>query len=435
MLESGPAAGVIGAQALCRALGLSDAVAFDMGGTTAKAGVIHKGEALTTGAALIGGYNQALPVQIPMMDIFEVGTGGGSIAAVDASGALKVGPRSAGAEPGPACYARGGTLPTVTDANLVLGRLGADRFLGGEMKLDTPAAERALAEHVAKPLGIDVVRAADGILRIAATAMSYAVKAVSTERGLDAAAFALIAYGGAGPLQACAIAREIGMRRVIVPRAPGHFCAFGMLFADLRYDLVRTWFRRLAEVSFDEIERVYAELIEEGRRSLAASGIGPSRVAVARSADMRYVGQEHPVTVALPPEVFRRRSREALKRRFDEEHLQRYGTNAPEESAEIVSLRVAVTGAMKKPPLERIARGGRTPPASARRGRRSAYFAEAGRAVSTPEYARDALKAGNRIDGPALIEEHASTTVLLPGDRAQVDPFGNIVIEVARRRE
>jgi N-methylhydantoinase A len=141
------------------------------------------------------------------------------------------------------------------------------------------------------------------------------------------------------------------------------------------------------------------------------------------------------VTVALPPEVFRRRSREALKRRFDEEHLQRYGTNAPEESAEIVSLRVAVTGAMKKPPLERIARGGRTPPASARRGRRSAYFAEAGRAVSTPEYARDALKAGNRIDGPALIEEHASTTVLLPGDRAQVDPFGNIVIEVARRRE
>src|SRR5262252_5748007 len=365
LLESGPAAGVIGAQALCRALGLPDAVAFDMGGTTAKAGVIHKGEALTTGAALIGGYNQALPVQIPMMDIFEVGTGGGSIASVDASGALKVGPQSAGAEPGPACYGRGGRLPTVTDANLALGRLGAERFLGGEMRLDAKAAERALASHVAKPLGIDTVRAAEGILRIASTAMSYAVKAVSTERGLDAASFALIAYGGAGPLHACAIAREIGMRRVIVPRAPGHFCAFGMLFADLRYDLVRTWFTRLADVSFDEIERVYAELIEEGGRSLAASGIGASRVAVARSADMRYVGQEHPVTVALPPEVFRRRSREALKCRFDEEHLQRYGTNAPEESAEIVSLRVAVTGAMKKPPLERIARGSRTPPRSA----------------------------------------------------------------------
>src|SRR5204862_3852184 len=184
MLESGPAAGVIGAQALCRTLGLEDAVAFDMGGTTAKAGVIHKAEALTTGAALIGGYNEALPVQIPMMDIFEVGTGGGSIAAVEASGALKVGPQSAGAEPGPACYARGGTRATVTDANLVLGRLGADRFLSGEMQLDLRAADRVIREHVAAPLGVDLVHAAEGILRIAATAMSYAVKAVSTERGL-----------------------------------------------------------------------------------------------------------------------------------------------------------------------------------------------------------------------------------------------------------
>src|SRR5690242_12290944 len=434
MLESGPAAGVIGAQALCRTLGIGDAVAFDMGGTTAKAGVIHRGEALTTGAALIGGYNQALPVQIPMMDIFEVGTGGGSIAAVDASGALRVGPQSAGAEPGPACYGRGGTRPAVTDANLVLGRLAADRFLGGEMRLDADAAGRALREHVAGPLGIDVVRAADGILRIAATAMSYAVKAVSTERGLDAAAFALVAYGGAGPLHASAIAREIGMRRVIVPRAPGHFCAFGMLFSDLRYDLVRTWFTRLADVSFEAIEGIYSELIEDGKKALADSGIRPQRIAVARSADMRYVGQEHPVTVALPQEVFRRRSRDSLKARFDDEHLQRYGTCAPEEPAEIVSLRATVTGAMKKPPLERIARGGRAPALSARRGRRSAYFAELGRAVLTPAYAREELRAGNRIDGPALIEEHASTTVALPGDRLHVDEFGDLVIEVGRRK-
>jgi N-methylhydantoinase A len=434
MLESGPAAGVIGARALCRELGLPDAIAFDMGGTTAKAGVIHGGEALTTGAALIGGYKQALPVQIPMMDIFEVGTGGGSIASVDASGALRVGPQSAGAEPGPACYGRGGALPTVTDANLVLGRLAADRFLGGEMKLDATAAERALREHVAKPLGIDLVRAADGILRIAATAMSYAVKAVSTERGLDAAAFALIAYGGAGPLHASAIAREIGMRRIVVPRAPGHFCAFGMLFSDLRYDLVRTWFTRLADVSFDAIEGAYAGLIDEGRKALDASGVAALRIAVARAADMRYVGQEHPVTVVLPPDAFRRRSREALKRRFDEEHLQRYGTNAPDESAEIVSLRVAVTGAMKKPPLERIARGARTPPPSARRGRRDVYFAEAGRALPTQTYARDELRAGNRIDGPALVEEHASTTVVPPGDRLQVDGHGNLLIDVGRRK-
>jgi len=433
MLESGPAAGVIGAQALCRQLGLQDAVAFDMGGTTAKAGVIYRGEALTTGVALVGGYAQALPVQIPMMDIFEVGTGGGSIATVDTSRALKVGPQSAGAEPGPACYGRGGELPTVTDANLVLGRLGAERFLGGEMKLDSRAAERAIREKIAKPLGLDVTRAAEGILRIASTAMSYAVKAVSTERGLDAAAFALIAYGGAGPLHASSIAREIGMERIVVPRAPGHFCAFGMLFSDLRYDLVRTWFTRLADVSFEAIEAVYADLIAEGKASLAASGIRPIRVAVDRAADMRYVGQEHPVTVHMPADVFRRRDRDGLKHKFDDEHLRRYGTCAPEERAEIVSLRATVIGVLKKPPLERIGRGGRLPAASARRGKRRVYFAEIGRAAAAPTYARDGLCAGNRIEGPALIEEHASTTVLLPGDRLRVDDVGNLVVEVGRR--
>src|SRR4051794_23252728 len=198
MLESGPAAGVIGTQALCRTLGIDNAIAFDMGGTTAKAGVIYHGEALTTGSALIGGYDQALPVQIAMMDIFEVGTGGGSIARV-VEGGLRVGPQSAGAAPGPACYGLGGSEPTVTDANLVLGRLGADRFLGGEMQLDVAAADAALA-RVAEPLGMEATAVADGILRIAATAMSYAVKGVTTERGFDAGDFALVAYGGAGPL-------------------------------------------------------------------------------------------------------------------------------------------------------------------------------------------------------------------------------------------
>src|SRR5215469_4025010 len=212
MLESGPAAGVIGTQALCHALGLPGAIAFDMGGTTAKAGVIHRGEPLTTGTALIGSYAQALPVQIAMMDIFEVGTGGGSIARVE-NGALRVGPQSAGAAPGPACYALGGAEPTVTDANLLLGRLGADRFLGGEMHLDVEAAKRAMTEKVAEPLGMDAIAAADGILRIATTAMSYAVKGVTTERGLDVGDFALVAYGGAGPLHALAIARELGIRR------------------------------------------------------------------------------------------------------------------------------------------------------------------------------------------------------------------------------
>jgi len=434
MLESGPAAGVIGAGALCRALGLQDAVAFDMGGTTAKAGVIYRGEALTRSAALVGGYAQALPVQIPMIDISEVGTGGGSIASVDATGALRVGPQSAGAEPGPACYARGGTRPTVTDANLVLGRLDPLHFLGGRMGLDAKAAERALAEHVARPLGMDLARAAEGILRIAVTAMSYAVKGVSTDRGLDAAAFPLVAYGGAGPLHASAIAREIGMGRVIVPRSPGHFCAFGMLHSDLRYDLVRTWFMRLDDVHFDEIAGAFAALAAEGKAALESSRVRTGRVAVAHAVDMRYVGQEHPVTVELPSRVLAQQNAEskkrAVKKLFDAEHLRRYGTHAPSERAEVVSLRVSVSGLMKKPALERIARGAVPWP----RMRRPVYFAEAGRAVATPVYDRESLRAGNRIAGPALVEEEASTTVLLPGDRLRVDDFGNLDIAVARER-
>jgi N-methylhydantoinase A len=430
MLESGPAAGVIGTQALCRTLGLQNAIAFDMGGTTAKAGVILKGEALTTGAALIGGYEKALPVQIAMMDIFEVGTGGGSIARVD-DGSLRVGPTSAGAAPGPACYALGGSEPTVTDANLVLGRLGVDRFLGGEMRLDRAAAEQALRTRIAEPLGMDVTAAADGILRIAATAMSYAVKGVTTERGLDAADFTLVAYGGAGPLHAVDVAREIGIRTVIVPVAPGVFSAFGMLFADLRYDFVRTWVTRLEDAAFDELEKVYRELEAQGRQAVADTTVTPRRITVKRAADMRYVGQEHAVTVDLPMSVFTRQDRAAIKRHFDAMHALRYGTSAPDEPAEMVSLRSTVTGTMRKPPQAKIAHGQKTPPRAAFTGRRKVHIGERG-FRDTPTYRRAALLAGNRIAGPALVEEHASTTVLLAGDVLEVDALGNLVIAVAK---
>ncbi len=432
MLESGPAAGVIGTTALCRALAIDNAIAFDMGGTTAKAGVIYKGEPLTTGAALIGGYEQALPIQIAMMDIFEVGTGGGSIARVE-DGALRVGPQSAGAEPGPACYGLGGTRPTVTDANLVLGRIGADRFLGGEMQLDVAAARTALTTHVAEPLGMSLTDAADGILRIAATAMSYAVKTVTTERGLDAAEFVLVAYGGAGPLHAVEVAREIGIRQVIIPRAPGVFSAFGMLYADLRYDYVRTWPTRLDDASFDDFARIYSELETEGRRAIAATSVNPEKVTVKRAADMRYVGQEHAVTVDLPMRVFEKQDRGAIKRHFDDMHRFRYGTSAPDERAEIVSLRTTVTGIMRKPVPEKIASGGPAPPKAARADKRPVYFAGHG-FIETRIFARDALAAGNRIKGPALIEEHGSTTVLMPGDALEVDRFGNLGIAIGQRR-
>jgi N-methylhydantoinase A len=432
MLESGPAAGVIGAKALCATLRLDNAIAFDMGGTTAKAGVIHNGEPLTTGAALIGGYERALPIQIAMMDIFEVGTGGGSIARVE-DGAPRVGPQSAGAQPGPACYGLGGTEPTVTDANLVLGRIGADRFLGGEMPLDTVAAKAALQTKIAAPLGMSVTAAADGILRIAVTAMSYAVKAVTTERGFDAADFALIAYGGAGPLHAVEVAREIGIGKVIIPGAPGVFSAFGMLFSDLRYDYVRTWPMRLEEAGFDVIERIHRELEDEGRRAIAETSVAPREVTVKRAADMRYVGQEHAVTVDLPMAVFSRQNRAAIKRHFDDMHALRYGTSAPGEPAEIVSLRSTVTGVVAKPPQGKIARGGPTPPRAAFTGKRPVYFHGRG-FVPTRTFARAALAAGNRIKGPALVEEHASTTVLMPGDALTVDPWGNLVIAVGKGR-
>jgi len=436
MLESGPAAGVIGTQALCHTLKLDNAIAFDMGGTTAKAGVIYKGEALTTGQALIGGYDRALPVQIAMMDIFEVGTGGGSIARIE-DGQLRVGPQSAGAAPGPACYGLGGTEPTVTDANLVLGRLGADRFLGGEMRLDIDAATKALKTRIADPFKMNVTQAADGILRIAVTAMSYAVKGVTTERGLDAGDFALVAYGGAGPLHAVQVAREIGIRKVIVPFAPGVFSAFGMLFSDLRYDYVRTWYTRLDDAAFHDMKAVYQALEDQGRAAIASTSVKPSKVVVKRAMDMRYVGQEHAVTVDLPMSVFGKQDREAIKRHFDTMHLLRYGTSAPSERAEVVSLRSTVTGAMRMPPQQKIARGQKAAPKSAFTGKREVYFAangKAGKFIDTPTYRRESLRAGNRIAGPALIEEHASTTVLLPGDVMQVDDYGNLVIAVGGAR-
>jgi N-methylhydantoinase A len=367
-----------------------------------------------------------------MMDIFEVGTGGGSIARVE-DGALRVGPQSAGAQPGPACYGLGGAEPTVTDANLVLGRIAADRFLGGEMPLDTAAAKAALQARIATPLGMSVTDAADGILRIAVTAMSYAVKAVTTERGFDAGDFALIAYGGAGPLHAVEVAREIGIAKVVIPGAPGVFSAFGMLFSDLRYDYVRTWPMRLEEAGFDVIERIHGELEGEGRRAIAATSVVPRKVTVKRAADMRYVGQEHAVTVELPMAVYSRRNRADIKRHFDDMHALRYGTSAPGEPAEIVSLRSTVAGVVRKPMEAKIARGGPAPPRAAFTGRRAVYFRGRG-FVPTRTFARVALTAGNRIKGPALIEEHASTTVLMPGDALLVDAWGNLVIAVGKGR-
>jgi N-methylhydantoinase A len=430
MLESGPAAGVIGTQAICEQLGLSDAIAFDMGGTTAKAGVIKDNRPLTTGSALVGGYERALPIQIPMIDIFEVGTGGGSIARLAEGNALRVGPQSAGSMPGPACYGRGGDNPTVTDANLVLGRLDPEHFLGGEMVLDVDAARRVIQKRICDPLKLDIYQAAEGIIRIAATTMSYAVKGVTTERGLDAGSFVMVVYGGAGPLHASAIAREIGITRVLIPFSPGHFSAYGMLFSDLRYDYVRSCFQKLATVPFGDLEALYRDMEAQGHAAIAGSAVQPDEVVITRYADMRYVGQEHAVTVELPRELFERQDRGAIKQQFDAVHLQRYGTSAPKEPADLVSVRVTVIGTVAKPPRREVAEGTSAPVTDAMRCRKDVYFREAGGLVSTPVYTRTRLLAGNRIDGPALIEEHASTTVVAPGDRLSIDRFGNLNIAI-----
>jgi N-methylhydantoinase A len=285
---------------------------------------------------------------------------------------------------------------------------------------------------LAKALDLTVTAAADGILRIAATAMSLAVKGVTTERGLDAGQFALVAYGGAGPLHAVAVAREIGIRTVVIPQAPGLFSAFGMLHSDLRYDYVRTSLVRLEDASFRDIEKVYRELEAQGRAAIANTSVKPGQVTVARAADMRYVGQEHAVTVEIPLRVFEQRDHEAIKRLFDAMHELRYGTCAPAEPAEIVSLRSTVAGLMRKPPQGKIKRGTSAPPRAAHDGTRKAYFG-AGGFRATPVYRRAGLLAGNRIKGPALIDEYASTTVLMPDDSLVVDAYGNLMIAVGSR--
>ena len=432
MMESGPAGGVVGTMALCEMLDLDAAIAFDMGGTTAKSSVIRRGEPSLSPDYFIGGYNEGLAIRIPVLDIIEVGTGGGSIAWLDEGGGLHVGPRSAGAEPGPASYGCGGTEPTVTDANVILGRLSPECFLGGEMRLDRGAAEKALHERLAEPLGVSLERAASGMLQVATVAMANAVRHVTLERGLDPRDFTLVAYGGGGPLHAASVAKELSIGKIIIPNAPGHFSALGMLMADLRRDYVQTLFERMDDIEMFELEDQFKKLEAEGRQALAASGIPPDKIVFERAADMRYVGQEHAVAVRVPADVSDVSARAEIKRLFDAAHDLRYSHSAPEESADVVSLRVSAIGRLGKPQIAEIARGEKTPPPNARRGVRTVTFESAG-AVEATVYDRAKLLQDNIIEGPAIIEEVASTTVVEPGDTVTVNSFGHLVMELRTR--
>jgi N-methylhydantoinase A len=426
MVESGPAAGVIAATHLGAALGIADLISFDMGGTTAKAGLVLGGVPRVTkeyevGASArpgIGGSRGGYPIRTPVIDLVEIGAGGGSIAWIDSGGALRVGPRSAGADPGPACYARGGAEPTVTDANLVLGRLSPDRFLGGELPLDAAAASRAVGERCGAPLGLDEVAAAHAIVEIANTAMAGAIRLVTVQRGHDPRELTLVAFGGAGPAHACRLAAETGVSRVVVPPSPGTFSALGLLVTDLKHDYATTLVRRLDQLDGDGIDRAFAELEASGRAALWRDGVAAAAMTFERRVDLRYVGQGFELSVPWGAE---------LVARFHAEHDRAYGHSAPEEPVELVNLRLTAIGRIAKPRRREAAPAEVVEPRTVR----PVYFAEAGGFVDCPVYDRYRLGAGVVLAGPTIVEELDSTTVVHPGFRAGIDRYGDLVLEVA----
>jgi N-methylhydantoinase A len=425
MLESGPAAGVVASKTVSDVLGLGDVICFDMGGTTAKACVLQAGAAALSSDYFIGGYNEGLAIRIPVLDIKEVGTGGGSIASVDEAGGLHVGPQSAGASPGPACYGAGGTQPTVTDAHLLLGHLAADRFLAGRMQLDAAAARRAVETHVARPLGLDVELAAGGIIAIATATMANAVRAVTTERGLDPRDFALIAYGGAGPLHAVDVARELAIRTVVIPQAPGTFSAFGMLTADLRREYAQTYRAPLTAEGLRGTEAFFTSLEREAAAWLQSAGVPSENTLLEHALDVRYVGQNYSVTIPLAPGS----EQAVVKAAFDAAHQQRYSHNAPEEPAEIIAARVSIVGQLSKPVLTGLARGTGTPAAAAVLGTRRVRF-DPRTEIDARVYDRARLLAGDAFDGPAIVQEDGSATLVPPGVRVEVAPSGHLILTV-----
>jgi len=432
-IESGPAAGVIAAALAGKELGLLNLISFDMGGTTAKASLIANGEIAVTAEYEVGGAGHAKrwlsgtghPIRVPVIDLAEVSAGGGSIAWVDPGGALKVGPRSAGADPGPAAYGQGGTEPTVSDADVVLGYLDREALLGGTLAIDAAAAEAAISERVAARLGLNVTEAAAAIVEIVNSNMAEALRIVSVERGHDPREFALIAFGGAGPVHAAALAAELQIPEVIVPPVPGAFSALGLVASDLKRDYSRTLYANLRTLDPDDAGGALAELEATASEWLAAVRISPNRRALSRAADLRYRRQAYELTVPLADGPVTCASLDRLAAAFHDKHRQTYGHANPEEPVQLVNLRLTAIGRL---PGLRLAQ----PPASApaRRKTRQVWFPETGSAPC-PVHWRDGLAAGEAVAGPAIIEAMDSTIVVPPGWIAAVDGTGYIRV---RRR-
>jgi N-methylhydantoinase A len=421
MMESGPVGGIIASALVGRTLGYENVISFDMGGTTAKTSLIRNNELTMSEGYYVGGYASGDPVMSPVIDIVEVGAGGGSIAWIDEVGALKVGPQSSGADPGPICYGKGGTEPTITDANVILGRVGVSNFLGGEMQLDEVSARRAIQEKLAGTLNMDAVAVADAIVQIAIAKMSLAVREVSVQKGYDPREFAMVASGGAGPLHAVAIARELHIPVVIIPRFPAHFSALGMLMADERHDLVRTYLASLDEVDFPELAGILREMNEEAQSILKEK----RDVRLQTLVDLRYVGQEFSLSVPVTDEQMRSADFASMRKAFDDLHERRYAHHASDEPVEMINIRLVAVGQRPRVRLPQTALDGRAPHVA---GRRSVYLGRGDIPVDCAIYEREALPSGGAVRGPALIQEYASTTVLFEGDRCVVSSTGELLI-------
>lgn len=423
MMESGPVGGIIASAKVGTGLGFPNVITFDMGGTTAKSSLILDGEPTMSAGYHVGGYASGDPVMLPVVDVVEVGAGGGSIAWIDEVEALKVGPRSAGSDPGPICYGRGGAEPTITDANVLLGRIGTTDFLGGEMQLDYDKALSAVHEKLAVTLGMKPLAVAHAIILIAQAKMSLAVREVSVERGYDPRDFAMVAQGGAGPLHAVAVARELHIPTVIVPRFPAHFSALGMLMADERHDLTRTCFGIVDGIDFDMLRDVHGEMVDEARALLRDAVRASFQILF----DLRYVGQEFTLSVPVTEKQLAAGDARGIRETFDRIHEHRFAHHAPDEPVEMVNLRLVAleTRAHMTLPVMPAKVGNAAP-----RKHRDVYFDDPDAPVHCPVYFRADLGPGSRIEGPALIQEYASTTVMFAGDACTVVDTGEMVISV-----
>ena len=419
-LLSGPAAGVRGAAHVAGESGVDDVLTMDMGGTSCDVSLVQDGDPVVTTEGQVGDY----PVTVPMVDVHTIGAGGGSIAWVDEGESLRVGPRSAGADPGPICYGRGGTEPTVTDAHLLLGRIDPAAFFEGSA--DEATVRAAVRERVADPLGLSVEAAAQGIVDVANANMERALRVVSVERGHDPRDFSLVAYGGAGPLHAAELAAELDVPRVVVPRSAGVLSALGLLISDAAYEegvsAVRPW----AEVDPADLTERFETMEVEGRERLASEGYGPDRRRFERAVDLRYHGQSFDLRVSMPEGRLDAESLRAAADRFHERHERRYGHASPNEPVELVTVRLRARGVVDPPTLS-VAEGTGTDAEATPRTTRPATFG--GETGETPVYDRETLEPGAEFDGPAVVEGVESTAVVPPGADAHVDDSGNVVIE------